>query len=429
MQYSRIAWLIALRNHPLLALGTRITAAGVSFVFGVIAARLLGIEQFGHFSIMLAFLNVGVVIALTGHESLAVREIANAKAKDGPLHPSYRLHASRHVWITGAWVVSLGYLLLTTPLFGGKTPSIWVALILIVPLIARVRLTQAMLRGAHLSSVSIVPDGIFRPLVALAVALSLVGILKPENTVQVIVFSMFFSAVISLFLATKLEFRILGRINVRPEDEKIGKKHISAVMFASSLFAVIDSHLALIVVGNVSGPTEAGLYSGAERFALAAAIIGQAMFTAVASRIASHYSTKDTQSLQQLLRKTTRTVGVCTSALCCGIYIFSSNLLSLYGAGFSEAKGILAILLFSVCLNSIAGPTGQLLLMTKNERYHLISLAVSMSVQIILLALLVPKYGALGGALSLLVSTVLWNLIMMYFIKKKLSITPILAMA
>lgn len=431
MQHSRLSWLLALRNHPVLALGTRVAAAGISFIFGVVAARSLGIEQFGHFSIMLAFMNVGVVVALTGHESLAVREIANAieKERRKPLHQSYRLKASRHVWIVGSSVVAIGYLLLTNPLTGGTIPTVWITLLLIVPIVARVRLTQAMLRGAHLASVSIIPDGIFRPSVAVILVLMLVNIFTTKNAALIIVFSVFFSAIISLAVANNVERRVLGRVLLPLEGEVAHKKHVSKVMFASSLLAVVDSHLALITVGNISGPAEAGLYSGAERFALAAAIVGQAMFTAVASRIASHYSSNDTHSLKKLLRKTTRAVGISTTILCCGIYTFSDNLLSLYGTDFSNAKDVLAVLLLSVCLNSVAGPTGQLLLMTKNERYHLTSLTVSLSAQIFLLVTLVPIYGALGGAVSLLASTVLWNLTMMYFIKKKLNVTPVLALA
>lgn len=418
-------------NHPLLALGTRLSAAGVSFVFGVVAARLLGLEQFGQFSVMLAFFNVGVVVALLGHESLAVRNIAAATGSEEtkPVLPAYRSAAINHVWVIGVLVACLEFVLLKCLPVGDSIRGEWFLLMALIPLVARTRLSQAMLRGAHLSSLAIIPDGLLRPLISLSIVVFTASIIRTDS-ILILVAAMFFSSIVSLWIAGIWERSKLGALKLnRLENFRDISSQLSYAMFASSLFAVLDSQLALIMVGNLSGAAQAGLYSGAERFSLAASLVGQAIYMAIASKIAQSHSVGDAESLHRLLRNTTRYVGVTTMTLCAVVYVFSEQLLALYGQDFEGAKATLLVLLIGVTLNAWAGPTGQLLLMTRNERFHLLSLAMSLSVQFVFLIILVPKYGTLGAAASLLASISIWNLIMMFFIKRRLNINPILALA
>ena len=77
----------------------------------------------------------------------------------------------------------------------------------------------------------------------------------------------------------------LGALKLnRLENFRDISSQLSYAMFASSLFAVLDSQLALIMVGNLSGAAQAGLYSGAERFSLAASLVGQAIYMAIAQK-------------------------------------------------------------------------------------------------------------------------------------------------
>lgn len=422
-------------NHPSLALACRLAAAGLSFLLGIAVARLLGVEQFGYFSVLLAFLNVGVVVALLGHESLATREIAAALKgiahRTTSVMTNYRAGAARQVWMMGAVVVAAEILLFQFLPAGHNAAPAWLAMLLLVPLIARTRLSQAMLRGAHLASLAIVPDGIIRPMLALAGVSAIVwaGCREP---VAPLVGVLVAGACVALVAALILERDRLGR-NV-PSPAALGGPQKDAIrfsvaMFTSSLFAVLGSQLALIAVGNLADAGQAGLYAAAERFALAAALAGEAVYLAVASRIATLHADGGRQELQALIRRTTRTVGAATVILCLLIYGGAEILLGLYGHDFAKAKDVLTVFLIATSLNVLAGPTGQLLLMTHHEKLHFMALASSVSVQATLLLLLVPRYGAYGAAISVLAATMVWNLGMMLFIRNRLRLNPLLAWA
>src|SRR5690606_17506584 len=90
----------------------------------------------------------------------------------------------------------------------------------------------------------------------------------------------------------------------------------SMAIYLSSILAALISQLALIAMGVLADPSQAGMYAAAERFALAAALIGQAVYLAVASRLAALYSRGDIEPLRSLIRSVTRRVAVATMALC-----------------------------------------------------------------------------------------------------------------
>ncbi|MCA9183879.1 MAG: polysaccharide biosynthesis C-terminal domain-containing protein, partial [Planctomycetales bacterium] len=200
----------------------------------------------------------------------------------------------------------------------------------------------------------------------------------------------------------------------------------SMPIFISSLLAVVVAQTALIATGVLSTPIEAGLYAAAERFSLAAALVGQAVYLAIASRVAALHTAGDLASMGALVRKATRMVSAATLIVCIVLWLAADLLLGLYGSEFSGAVPVLRVLLLSVLVNACAGPTGQVLLMTRNEVDHLIAMAISLIVQSLLIAALISDYGVLGAAWAVLVSTLVWNGLMMYFVRHRLALNPVL---
>lgn len=423
-------------NHPAAALALRIVAAALSFAFGIVAARLLGIESFGVVSVLLGFVNVGVVFSLLGHETLATREVAALSragaAAGNATVMAYSRAAARQVWLAG--IVTLGAVLLIVLFLpiGEQAGVEFLPLLLLIPLVARTRLSQGLIRGAHRASLSLVPDGIVRPglaIVALAV-LAYAGSKIGYGFAAV----MIACAVVGLFAGRTWERHALATVPQATAGGVVSTvaasaRHFSTPIFVSSVLAVLVSQIALISTGLLSTSTEAGLYAAAERFSLAAALIGQAVYLAVASRFAALHASGETEHLRTLIRKVTRSVSGATLLVCLGLGLAAGPLLALYGNSFAGAIPVLQVLLISVLCNACAGPTGQVLLMTKHEGDHLTAMLASLVVQAVLIVALVPEHGVLGAAWAVVFSTLVWNGLMMYFVRRRLSINPLLAWA
>lgn len=423
-------------NHPAVALILRLAAAVLSFAFGVVAARLLGIERFGVVSVLLGIVNVGVVFSLLGHETLATREVAalrrSGMKNEGGAAMAYSRSAARQVWLAGIVALAAVLLIVTFLPLGQQAGAEFLPLILLIPLVARTRLSQGLIRGAHRASLSLVPDGIVRPGLAL-VALAVLAFVGSEIGYGFAAI-MIACAVVGLLIGRTWEARALASLPETPSDISVNavvtnSPRFSASIFASSVLAVLVSQIALISTGLLSTSTDAGLYAAAERFSLAAALIGQAVYLAVASRFAALHANGDTDHMRTLIRKVTRNVSGATLIVCLVLGLMAGPLLSLYGHSFSGAIPVLQVLLVSVLCNACAGPTGQVLLMTRHENDHLTAMLSSLLVQSVLIVVWVPEYGVLGAAWAVLFSTLVWNGLMMYFVRRRLSINPFLAWA
>lgn len=425
----------ALLNQPIVALALRIVAAACSFAFGIITARLLGIDDFGVVSVLLGFVNVGVVISLLGHETLATREVAALRQSDvahsGDLASSYARLASHQVWLTGLMVLCA--MLFIVPLFpiGQRAGVQYLPILLLIPLVARTRLSQGLIRGAHRASLALVPDGIVRPGLAVAIYSCLLYVGSKSGFVAVMVIC----ALVALLTGWRWELSALAVSSptaskaIRSGIAQTKAISFSLPIFGSSLIAVLVSQVALISTGLLSTPADAGLYAAAERFALAAALVGQAIYLAVASRLAALHASGEALQLQALIRRVTRGVAAATLLLSVTLVFAAEPLLSIYGKEFSGAVPVLQVLLISIICDACAGPTGQVLLMTRNEKDHFVAILLSLAIQLVLIAWLLPIYGVIGAAWAVVGSTVAWNCLMMYFIKRRLAINPLLAWA
>lgn len=424
-------------NHPAAALVLRIVAAGLSFAFGIVAARLLGIKDFGIVSVLLGFVNVGVVFSLLGHETLATREVAALRRSDAASGDAgvaaYSRAAARQVWLAGIVVLGAVLLIVSFLPIAQQAGVEFLPLLLLIPLVARTRLSQGLIRGAHRASLSLVPDGIVRPGLAIV---ALAALAYASNEIGYgFAAVMIACATVGLFVGQIWERHALATLsetttggNSMNAGASSGS-HFSTPIFVSSVLAVLVSQIALISTGLLSTSVDAGLYAAAERFSLAAALVGQAVYLAVASRFAALHAGGETERMRLLIRKVTRSVSGATLLVCLVLGLAASPLLALYGRDFGGAIPVLQLLLISVLCNACAGPTGQVLLMTKHEGDHLTAMLVSLLVQSVLIVALVPEHGVLGAAWAVLFSTLVWNGLMMYYVQRRLSINPFLAWA
>jgi O-antigen/teichoic acid export membrane protein len=83
-----------------------------------------------------------------------------------------------------------------------------------------------------------------------------------------------------------------------------------------------------------------------------------------------------------------------------GLGLFSDPLLRLFGPEFVRAEPAFRILLISVCLLSAFGPAGSFLSMTGKAHVNAWTAVGTMPVAALLMALLIPQFGAMGAALA-----------------------------
>jgi O-antigen/teichoic acid export membrane protein len=99
--------------------------------------------------------------------------------------------------------------------------------------------------------------------------------------------------------------------------------------------------------------------------------------------------------------------------------------MAVYGNQFREGGVILAVMTIGAFLNIACGSVNILLIMSGNEKDVRTTLLVSVFIMFILLLLLVPSYGLLGGAITYSVTVSIRNLAATWYVKKRLGFMPL----
>jgi O-antigen/teichoic acid export membrane protein len=86
----------------------------------------------------------------------------------------------------------------------------------------------------------------------------------------------------------------------------------------------------------------------------------------------------------------------------------------LFGKEFAAASTALSILCLGQIVNVLMGSVGLVLNMTGNEKSTLRGVSITLVLNIILLAILIPPYKEVGAAIAVCASMICWNLILAY---------------
>ena len=104
------------------------------------------------------------------------------------------------------------------------------------------------------------------------------------------------------------------------------------------------------------------------------------------------------------------------------IYFYSETLLFLFGENLLLYKNALYLMCLAQFINILSGSVGLIMQMTDNEKIFKNIIIISLIINIILSILLIPKFGIWGAVYSSSISLVLWNILAIVFIKKKINI-------
>ncbi|SCZ25106.1 oligosaccharide flippase family protein [Enterobacter hormaechei] len=187
-------------------------------------------------------------------------------------------------------------------------------------------------------------------------------------------------------------------------------------IFISNVFTNVYSTLTLIYLGSVRGPTETGYYSSAEKLKAAA----QGVLSPIAQAFFPRISRKEGREFYLLWRKSTLILVGFSVFIVTGLLLFSQLIYKIFlGQQYFAGLPIYYILSFSIISISFGIAYAQNLYLTqgKTKLLRMIYFVVSI-LHIIHMPLLVHFFGAIGAALSVLITETLASLLMFIFRKK-----------
>lgn len=411
-------------NSPLAkggALSLLIHTQGVllQLVIGVLLARLLGPENLGIYSFVLAMVVLVQVIPNSGLESVVVRFSSMYFASNawGRLKGLWRV--ARNIALTyGALMAalvlaaaSLGWL----PKTYQESKTVFLVSAIALPLLPLAVFYTAALRSVTHGVIGQLPLTVLRPWSQLILIGGIFLILQPGITptyaMSAYVASFFIAIVAGAAWLSRRRPIAITQITCQYETRRWLKTAIPLSLLGG--LTLINTQADILMLGLLGTPHETGIYRVAASGAGIVALSLHAANAFIAPKISALHSTGEINRLQSLLklsRNSTTAVSLATALL---LWMEGGHLISLiFGKAYQSANAPMAILIAGQLINVAFGSVGLLLKMTGNENHAARAAAVAAVMNVAGNLILIPTVGISGAAISTAISTLAWNFLM-----------------
>ena len=174
-----------------------------------------------------------------------------------------------------------------------------------------------------------------------------------------------------------------------------------------------------VVNGITTNIEEVGVYYTAFKLSMFAAVALMAINSIASPKFAELYGKKDFDGLKKVAHQSSKMIFLATLPLVLVFFVFPEFLLGLFGEEFKVGVKAFVFLSFGKLISSLSGSVGNILQMTGKQVIFMNVLFVGAIVNVLLNFFLIPKFGINGAALASMISLSMWNLIMVYFVKRE----------
>ena len=402
---------------------------GFNFIINLLFTRFLGAEIYGLFSYITTTILVIVVFALLGTDTFLVRELAFDEHKStkhllqwGQSRLTITVILSIVIF---ALILFFVHSYLELPLVPTLTG------LLLIPVIAFLRYYTAVLQGKKMVIAAQVPEKIIRPVVFLA--LLLIYFLIPveknlyESVLSVIVLNILAFAIALGYAFSRFNPVVRTLPNDREEeivaDTKRWEKS-SMTLFWISGIIILNGRTDILMLGALTNAESVGVYTIAYRLSEIIAFSLLVINFPLSPLISNLFVRKEIQKLQSVIKRGVRLAFLMAMPLFLLFVFFSEKVLSVFGETFTGGSNTLIILCVAQLVNVLIGSVNKILTMAGFEKEAFRSLVLSVLVNITLNLYLIPEMGIDGAAYATATSMVLWNLMMLYYVIKRVGVNP-----
>ncbi|OCC22909.1 hypothetical protein MB02_14160 [Croceicoccus estronivorus] len=391
-----------------------VNGAGIalSFLLVTVLARVLGAHEYGLYSYILSIAMILAIPVQCGLPNLIVRETARL------LHEG-RLRQMRALWkwsgtvaiLAAACVGAVTAWAAHTWVQAELSTGLTIAALALVPLLALGSLRSAALRGLGRPVQGQWPDIVLRP--ALLIGAAGLTVLAGTKLNAIGVLCLHTAAALLAFLAGAL---LLARAAPRITSDDTPAYHhrawLSAGLFLgiSSSTEIVSRNLDIIMLGILRPAAEVGYYKVASTFAILGSTVLTALNLVLQPRIAQYLAAGDREGVEHLVTFVARLTLGSSLLIFLGLLLFGQTILQVaFGTEYAQAYMPMAILAAGQLANAGFGPVMLLLNMAGHEKVVMRGVILSAVVNLVLNALLIPRFGTLGAAVATAIAYLTWN--------------------
>lgn len=411
----------------------RIIGTGLAFFLSVILARTLGPHGFGLYSFTLTLLVFFSIPIQAGFPNLTVREVSKAHLKN-----DWAVMKGILWWtlkFIGIYFVGLVFLLSIVTFsdinwLSEERLKVFVAGFILIPLLSILVIQNAYMRGLGRVVIGIVPDSVIRPGLALLFLISAIYLfsdikITPLMAMGGYLVSVFIAFCVSLILMWKLTPKENRSMSVLKVESNQWKKAAYPLTIVGGL-QLMYSYTDILILGLFHENADVGVYRAVGQLGTLVVFGLSAINQMLHPHFSKLYAANELDKLQKIV--TYSSLAIFTFAIIPAVvFLFAGEYILRLTFGGDYIVGFipLAILTMGQLANASFGSVGALLNMTGHEKDAMKGMVYSLGVNFVLAFLLIPTYGMVGAATATAFSLMTWNLILRYYVKKRLNIESI----
>jgi O-antigen/teichoic acid export membrane protein len=405
----------------------RLISIPLGLLISIILSRALGPELFGLYAWMMALLPVLSLPVSGGLPQLLVRNVAEYT------HHNSKKNLRAIIKFSYLWTIFFAFFLIfLVYIFGHflvddiKRLELLKVAIWIIPFYSILSVSAGILRGFNKPIIADLMQQLCHPIAVLIILtfIFFYSSLNVTNMLSTQIAAYAVSCFILIFFLSKLYPKDLY---TKKESYRSKEWFIALLPFSMTvLVTTLTTQIGILMLGIYSTDTAvAGLRiaeRGVQFVAMSLGVIGQLSNP----YIVNYYQSGDIKSLQILVKKVARICLMISIPLAL-VFIFFGKLIIgvLFGADYIELAYLsLVILVIAQIINIFCGPVINILSMTGHAGLMLIGQSVGGIATTVLCFFLIPIYNAAGAAISIAIGIVIWNVLLIIFVKNNLKIDP-----
>ena len=409
----------------------KIIAAGLGFFFNVILTRTMGAENAGLYFLSITCVTILSMICRLGLDQAYVKLIAVESAEENWI-------AIRQIFYFGVKYAFGFSLLLTIILFiqapwlsstlfhnSELTMPLRIGALAILPFTLFVLIARA-LQGLKRMWHFVLVQSVCRPVFSIVTF----AILVPFFSVKGAMLSFPASCALTLFIG------IFFLKESFPKQENFKKNNLikfsadkiiksSTPLFFISILNLVFMWSSSLMIGIWHSTTDVAVFNIALRTSMFISFILVSVSSVTSPKYAELYRKKKINDLGKTARNASLVTMICGSPLAVMFIFFPHIVMNIFGPAFSDSSSVLRILGVGQFVNIATGTVGFLLIMSGKEIWMRNIIACCAFINMTLNILLIPKYGAIGGAVATSVSLIIQNIFAVILVWKKYHIMTI----
>lgn len=408
------------------SLALRSASLGLGFICHLLLTRLLGARGYGSYAYALACVTALSVPATLGLERLLVREVAAYRARSEWAAWRGLLVWSGRLLLAVACAIALGAVLVSRLVAGGGEglPVFWLAM-LSLPLLSLLRLKQSVMQGMHRTLAGQAPEALVQPFLLAALLAAGLACGMPLTATWAMALNVAAAGLALVCCAVMLE-RSLPRAvkEAAPSaSRRLWMKSVLPLLIVSGANA-LSGQIPVLMLGAMRDAEAAGILAVAKRLADLTTFPSLALNVVLTPALASMWAMRDAPGLQRAVTVCARWVTLLSLPPALVFILFGRTLLRIFGQPFVAGWTAMSLLCVAQMVNVAAGSVGLLLLMTGREsKVAFVSVACA-ALNLLLSALLIPRWGMNGAATGAGLSMIVWNLWLAWSVWRLLGIRP-----